>query len=381
MGNYTYLKRPLIVHVDYGSRGNSGLYILSILDNLNIDVEVKGYVSAFFKYHSNKKVIKIFDNISSKISFRLFQRVIRYIELLFSFLRIFISCYLVNRQVFLFVSIYEPFVAYKWFFSLCKLSPNLKLTTIVHDADSLYNNYPSFIMCKQDEIIQIADYIIVHTDQSANKLKRFNKPIWKLPFPLMQLVKSNKLSIGQNKCIKFLFIGYLRKEKGIDILINAWKEIQSEFKNASLTIAGQIPFNLKYDFSGLNNFTIISEFLNDEQYTLLIEECNYVILPYTSGTNSGVLATVASLNKPIILSDIPMFKESVYSIPELFFTVASFNSLSMKLRDVILNHENKYHKFVNKIIDANEILRDNFSVELNIVHSSIINQNLNNAIK
>jgi hypothetical protein len=76
-----------------------------------------------------------------------------------------------------------------------------------------------------------------------------------------------------------------------------------------------------------------------------------------------------------------MFKESVYSIPDLFFKVASFTSLSMKLRDVILNHENNYNKFVNKIIDANEILRDNFSVELNIVHTSIINQNLNNAIK
>jgi glycosyltransferase involved in cell wall biosynthesis len=230
-------------------------------------------------------------------------------------------------------------------------------------------------MCNQDEIIQIADYIIVHTDESLLKLKRFNKPVWKLPFPLMQLNKSSKVVTAYSKEIKFLFLGYLRREKGIDILINAWKEIQLEFNDASLTIAGEIPFDLKYDFSGLNNFTLISEFINDEQYSLLIEECSYVILPYTSGTNSGVLATVASLSKPMILSDIPMFKESVYAIPELFFNNANFNSLSMKLKDVILNHESEYESYVKKIVDSNEILSYNFSVELNIVHESIINYN------
>lgn len=367
------MSKPLVIHVDYGSRGNSGLYILSTLDYLNIDAEVKGYVSSSFDYQSNKKTIKIFDNISNKVSIRIIQKVVRYFELFFSLIFISVPFFFTKRPVYLFVSLYEPFLVYKWFFQLCKVNRNVRITSIIHDADSLYNNYPRFIMCKQDEIIKQADYILVHTAESATKLQKCNKPIWRVPFPVMPLGKPEQLNYTLNNGISFLFIGYLRKEKGVEILVEAWREIQNEFNNISLTIAGAIPFNLEYNFTELKNCTLILDFLDDSQYANLIEKCTYVILPYTSGTNSGVLSTVASLNKPSIVSDIPMFKESMFCIPELMFNSASIKSLTYKLKQVINEHDHKYKSLVSKIKQSNEVVKNEFIAQLNTVHSAIMN--------
>ena len=135
-------------------------------------------------------------------------------------------------------------------------------------------------------------------------------------------------SASTEKQYDFLFLGHLRKEKGIQVLLEAWKLFQPKHPKATLCIAGEAPFGFdKSACSGLN-IDIILQFLSDEQYFNLGSTAHCIILPYTKGTNSGVVSTLVTLNSNIITPDLEMFKSNALLSKELMFESGNPHSLA-----------------------------------------------------
>ena len=114
-----------------------------------------------------------------------------------------------------------------------------------------------------------------------------------------------------------LFFGYVRKYKGLDILIEAFPSILSQNPNAKLLIVGEFyddpqPYleqvkNLKIE----DKVKLINQFVPNEDVAKYYQVSDVVILPYRSATQSGILNVAYGFYKPVIVTDVGGLAEFV----------------------------------------------------------------------
>jgi glycosyltransferase involved in cell wall biosynthesis len=106
-----------------------------------------------------------------------------------------------------------------------------------------------------------------------------------------------------------LFFGLLRPYKGIDVLLEAWREV----RGAELWIVGRP----RMDIAPLRaaappGVRFVSRFVSDAELAACFRRAEIVVLPYSRTERfdqSGVLATALAFGKPTVLSDVGGFGE------------------------------------------------------------------------
>jgi glycosyltransferase involved in cell wall biosynthesis len=103
-----------------------------------------------------------------------------------------------------------------------------------------------------------------------------------------------------------LCFGLMRPYKGIDVLLEAWREVD----DAELWIAG-MP---RMDISPLRaaappNVRFVPRFITDDELPGYFQAADLVVLPYREIDQSGVLFTALAFGKPLLLSDVGGFPE------------------------------------------------------------------------
>ncbi|HMD56208.1 MAG TPA: glycosyltransferase, partial [Solirubrobacteraceae bacterium] len=103
-----------------------------------------------------------------------------------------------------------------------------------------------------------------------------------------------------------LFVGLLRPYKGIDLLLEAWREVQG----AELWIAG-LP---RMDLAPLCAATPervrwLTRFVSDGELHALMARASLAVLPYREIDQSGVAFTALGAGLPLLLSDVGGFPE------------------------------------------------------------------------
>jgi len=131
-------------------------------------------------------------------------------------------------------------------------------------------------------------------------------------------LQKTKEELGFNKdSIVLLFFGYVRKYKGLDILIEAFPKILSDIPETRLLIVGEF-----YDKPDLyldqikkldieDKVKVVNEFVPNEDVAKYYEVSDVVILPYRSATQSGILNVAYGFNKPVIVTDVGGLAEFV----------------------------------------------------------------------
>ena len=123
-----------------------------------------------------------------------------------------------------------------------------------------------------------------------------------------QIKNSENKIITENKNFKrILFFGSVRPNKGIAYLIKAEPYISQQYSDYKICIAGKIPDDqLKYYKSLMENsnkFELLNKFIPDTQVAWLFENSDIVVLPYTTATQSGVLALAFSFGKAVVATN------------------------------------------------------------------------------
>ena len=126
----------------------------------------------------------------------------------------------------------------------------------------------------------------------------------------------DKLGFEQESFI-LLYFGYVRKYKGLDILIKAFPSILSEFPNARLLIVGEFYDDPKPYLEQIKTLKIeekvrvINQFVPNEEVAKYYQVSDVVILPYRSATQSGILNVAYGFYKPVIVTDVGGLAEFV----------------------------------------------------------------------
>jgi len=119
-------------------------------------------------------------------------------------------------------------------------------------------------------------------------------------------------SIERGKVVKyeknkknFLFFGRICAYKGLDVLAEAFKIIQKESKEFTLSIVGNGDFEpYRKLYEGVQGVTVVNRWIKDEEVGSLFrtEEDVFLVVPYVDATQSGVIPIAMSYGVPVIAS-------------------------------------------------------------------------------
>ena len=131
----------------------------------------------------------------------------------------------------------------------------------------------------------------------------------------LQMIR-NQLGF-KNDAIVLLFFGYVRKYKGLDILIEAFPKILQEHPSARLLVVGEFYDDPKEYLELIKKLYIedkvkvINQFVPNEDVAKYYQVSDVVILPYRSATQSGILNVAYGFNKPVLSTDVGGLAEFV----------------------------------------------------------------------
>jgi|CZKP01.1.fsa_nt_gi glycosyltransferase involved in cell wall biosynthesis len=114
-----------------------------------------------------------------------------------------------------------------------------------------------------------------------------------------------------------LFFGYIRKYKGLDLLIIALPDIIKEIPEARLLIVGEFyddpkPYLDKIKELGVSNYVkIVNKFVSNEEVGEYYMASDLNVLPYRSATQSGILNVSYGFLKPVLVTNVGGLSESV----------------------------------------------------------------------
>ncbi len=113
-----------------------------------------------------------------------------------------------------------------------------------------------------------------------------------------------------------LFFGYVRRYKGLDVLLSAWPRVR-ERRPATLVVAGEFyedpaPYRaLARAAGGEPHVRLLERYLPDGEVEAVFRAADVVVLPYRSATQSGVTQVAYALGVPVITTDVGGLAETV----------------------------------------------------------------------
>lgn len=111
--------------------------------------------------------------------------------------------------------------------------------------------------------------------------------------------------------IRFLFIGRVMKEKGIEELFAVAKKIKSEYKNIEFDIVGPFEDNYKNIVEELQKEGIINYYGYQSDVKYFIKRCSCFVLPSYHEGMANTLLEAGAMGRPIITTDIYGCKEAI----------------------------------------------------------------------
>lgn len=174
------------------------------------------------------------------------------------------------------------------------------------------------------------DAVITMSDKVLNDLKLFNKKkAVKVAHPLYDNFgekiskKEARIHLGLNTTEPIiLFFGFIRKYKGLDLLLEAMAELKVEnekqssnisafnSKHLKLLVAGEFYDDKKqYDDLienlGIQNSLILkTDFIPDSEVRYYLCAADFVIQPYKNATQSGVTPLAYHYEKPMLVTNV-----------------------------------------------------------------------------
>lgn len=210
-----------------------------------------------------------------------------------------------------------------WFVRLCRRRGSKIVLTVhdllPHDTGEAYKQ-----TCKN--LYQMVDGIICHSDNIRAKLgAEFSVSEEKIvviphgPFfydlpatASEQTLRSFDLEPGK---LLVLWQGIIFPYKGVDLLLNAWQQVETDNDDARLLIVGtgspEFAEQIREQISrlGLKHAALHLRFISTEELVALYRSADVVVYPYRAITTSGALATGLALGKTILASNLPVFRE------------------------------------------------------------------------
>lgn len=167
-------------------------------------------------------------------------------------------------------------------------------------------------------------FIVQSRSVEKDLLALFPSPVYRyIPHPVYEIFGRSldkaearkKLGIGREKNVA-LFFGYVRKYKGLHVLLDASKKALAEM-DFKLIVAGEFyedqkPYRDQIELLGIgNHVSVFSDYIPNEEVSLYFSAADVVVLPYIDATQSGITQIAYNFNRPVIATDVGGLAETI----------------------------------------------------------------------
>lgn len=260
---------------------------------------------------------------------------------------------------------YFDFTGFPYLFLVCYFLINKSKSIIAMHNATTPKSASNYYAAKYYTILTRKLYknFQVFSKTQYNYLKRVthNKNIFYAPLALKNF---GVPTVPKDKDITFLFFGYIRGYKSLDVLITAAQKaysiVQRKFK---VIIAGNCENWDSYDrlIDNKSLFELHIGFIKNEDIPNLFARSHYFVMPYKDIAQSGAMLTALQYRLPVIASDLPAFHEYIEdSKTGYFIKPASIESLTDVMVEILTNGTVLYDYLVQNI---NILINSNLSTK------------------
>lgn len=106
-----------------------------------------------------------------------------------------------------------------------------------------------------------------------------------------------------------LFFGYVREYKGLGVLLDAFAQVLKRLP-ATLLVVGEFyekrgPYDARIaDLNIGDRVRIVDEYVPNDEVEMYFKAADLVVLPYVSATQSGIVQTAFSFEKPVVVTSV-----------------------------------------------------------------------------
>jgi glycosyltransferase involved in cell wall biosynthesis len=223
------------------------------------------------------------------------------------------------------VKFWLPFMG-PCFGSILRIAKGNKHTRVVSILDNVipHEKRPGDIAFTK-YFLKPVDAFVAMSKEVLNDLKTFsNKPAVYTPHPLYD---NYGASIPKEKAIEklqlvpnekhILFFGFIRKYKGLDLLLEAMNDTRIKALNIKLIIAGeyygdeQFYTELIEQLNLKTSVKLFTEFIPNDEVSYYFSAADLVVQPYRTATQSGITQIAYHFEKPMIVTNVGGLAENV----------------------------------------------------------------------
>lgn len=251
----------------------------------------------------------------------------------------------------LIIGYWMPYMAPSLGFVAKKMAKHCKVVSIVHNAiphekGRLDNYLTKYFFKNNTQIITLSeavkkDIIAQYPKMAVNVLPH---PVYEhFGSKIEREVALKQLGL-ENKFNYLLFFGLIRDYKGLDILLLALKNLD---ENTHLIVAGEVYGSFeKYqqiikEHQLENRVHLYLKYIPDEEVKLYFSASNTVVLPYKSGTQSGIIAIAKHFKTPIVTTDVGGFSEFIKGNEGTIVTPNDAVALAIGIKEIVQEVDNK----------------------------------------
>lgn len=209
--------------------------------------------------------------------------------------------------------LYVPFLLTWDFLLYPKLYRRVKIIAMLHDPhphDESNNVFANWITRQNRNAYKYVNDVVVLNKSDVEYVKEnFCPRVHVIPhasfsYYAQQVTEDNRLknTIG--------FLGRIEPYKGLDLLVDAFLQLDEKYR---MIVAGSGKVDditlKKIENSG--RIELINRYIQDDEFTGLINRMDIVVLPYKRASQSGVIPLVFAHGKTVIATNVGALQEQV----------------------------------------------------------------------
>jgi len=228
-----------------------------------------------------------------------------------------------------------------------------------------------------EKIYKFPHALIVHTEsnrkQLINEFKIENARISIIPHgiendsnePSKDFIDRQIWNSNGNGPI-LLFIGKIRPNKGLDLVLTAMPEIIEKYPEVMLHVAGSMPVGEEFEpymklideFKLRKHVDVRLKWIDERELSEYYEQSDIVVLPYKKfSSQSGVLMDAYKYEKPVVVTDVGSLGETVTEDGTGIVVHADKKSIAQGIKDLIENR----NKYENAVLNMRRCVREKYS--------------------
>lgn len=196
-----------------------------------------------------------------------------------------------------------------------QISSFSKIVTVIHDPhlhDEIRNPFKKYLSNLRERSNRYIDLIVILNKNDKEYMKeKYGKPVGVIPHASFCYYKGRLDDIHNNKINRKIgFFGRIEPYKGLDILVDAVNYVNLDIE---LLIAGKgcIDEVIMSKIKSNKNITLLNRYIDDDEFQQLLDQVDFVVLPYKRASQSGVIPMAFAFGKTVVATKVGALEEQV----------------------------------------------------------------------